>query len=131
MRRIFTLAILPLAAACATVPAPNAPSLAGTEWAFTAIDGAPPVAPDRAEMEFTADRLSATVGCNGMGGEWRLEGNRLVGGPYMSTKMFCENLMTQEAAVGALLDAGPVVMVSGGTMTLTTHAHSAVLRRSD
>lgn len=130
MKSLAAFAILPLATACATIPATTVPALGGTEWRFTAIDGTPPVS-DRAEMEFTAARLSATVGCNGMGGAWRLDGNRLVGGPYMSTRMYCENVMAQEQAVGALLEADPVVMVSGDTMTLTTLAHSAVLRRND
>ncbi len=105
------------------------PRLAGTAWRFTAIDGAAPVRLDRATMVFTEDRLSANVGCNGMGGTWRLDGDRLVGGPYMSTRMFCEGVMEQESAVGALLAANPTVVVAGDRMTLTAPGHSAELRR--
>lgn len=109
----------------------SAPQLAGTEWRFTAIDGAAPVRPDRATMSFTAERISANVGCNGMGGTWRLDGNRLMGGPYMSTKMFCDGVMEQERAVGDLLAANPNVAISGDRMTLTAPGHSAELARAD
>lgn len=108
-----------------------APQLSGTEWRFTAIDGTAPVRPDRATMAFTEERLNANVGCNGMGGTWRLDGDRLVGGPYMSTKMFCEGVMEQESAVGALLAANPTVVISGDRMRLTAPGHSAELRRAD
>jgi heat shock protein HslJ len=108
------------------------PRLSGTAWAFTAIDGYAPVRPERATMSFTDDRLSATVGCNGMGGDWRIDAeNRLIGGPYMSTRMFCEGLMEQEQAIGALLAANPTVTVAGNRMTLTAPGHSAELRRAD
>ena len=106
-----------------------APRLSATDWRFSAIDGAPPVRPDRAVMSFTQDRLSANVGCNGLGGHWRLDGDRLVGGPYMSTKMFCEGVMEQENAVSALLAANPTVIVAGDRMTLTAPGRSAELRR--
>jgi len=109
----------------------TAPQLVGSEWRFSAINGSPPVRPGRATMAFTQDRLSATVGCNGMGGTWRLAGDRLVGGPYMSTKMFCDGVMEQEGAVAALLAAKPIVAVSGDRMTLTAPEHSAELRRAD
>lgn len=132
MKKALALFALPLLGACTTMTdSGTASQLAGTEWRFTAIDGAAPVRPDRATMSFTPERISANVGCNGMGGSWRLDGSRLIGGPYMSTKMFCEGVMEQENAVGALLAANPTVTVSGNRMTLTAPGHSAELTRAD
>ena len=130
MIRLVTLAALPLLAACATMGYAETPQLAGTEWRFVAIDGQAPVS-DRARMAFTAERISATAGCNGMGGTWTMEGERLVGGPYASTMMFCDGLMEQERAIGALLAEKPVVSVTGDRLTLNSASHKAELVRAD
>jgi len=122
-------ALLPLAVAACMTPAADAPSLTGTNWRFTTIDGAAPVAPET-KLEF-AERLSANAGCNGMNGHWHLDGNRLVlEGPMISTRMFCEGKMEQEAAVNALLSANPTVELSGNVLTLKSAEHSAVLARN-
>ncbi len=120
--------ILPLAAcAFAAAGGPSSP-LAQTRWRFTAIDAVAPVAAG-ATLEFQAGRLSASVGCNGMGGEWRIERGRLIAGPFVSTQMWCEGVMEQERAVATLLAGGPEVKVNGTRMTLTSGGHSAQLVR--
>ncbi|WP_324262534.1 META domain-containing protein [Altererythrobacter sp. H2] len=130
MIRLATLAALPLLAACASTGYAETPQLAGTEWRFVAIDGQAP-ASDRARMAFTAERISATAGCNGMGGTWTIEGDRLMGGPYASTMMFCDGLMEQERAIGALLAEKPVLTVAGDRLTLSSDSHKAELVRAD
>ena len=122
------LASLVLLAGCAA-PAAGGSSLADSRWRFTAIDGAAPVADD-AHLEFHADRLGARVGCNGMGGAWRIDGGRLIAGPLISTQMYCEGRMEQERAVSALLSGGPTLSVAGDRMTLKSTAHSAELIRT-
>lgn len=126
--RSVTFALLPLAiAACATVSG-EATSLTGTSWRFTSIDGQAPVSTE-ASLRFD-EAVNASVGCNGMRGAWRLEGGRLrLDGPLVSTRMFCEGRMEQEAAVSELLSGSPEVVVDGDTLTLTAGAHSAVLTR--
>lgn len=115
-------------AACMT-PAADTPSLAGTSWRFTTIDGAPPAAAET-RLEF-AERLNANAGCNGMSAHWHLDGERLVlEGPLVATRMFCEGKMAQEGAVGALLSGSPSISLSGNTLTLTSAEHSAVLARN-
>lgn len=118
-----------VAAGCAAAPTGGtSPRLDGTRWHFAAIDGAAPVSPGAA-LVFHADRIGANVGCNGMGGPWRIERGRLIAGPLISTQMWCEGKMEQERAVSALLTSGPVVTVSGAKMTLKTGGHSAELTR--
>ncbi|MFN4113055.1 MAG: META domain-containing protein [Sphingomonadaceae bacterium] len=130
MIRLAILPALPLLAACAMMGNAETPQLAGTEWRFVAIDGQAPVS-DRARMGFTAKQISATAGCNGIGGTWKLEGERLVGGPYASTMMFCDGLMEQERAIGDLLAEQPMVSITSNRLTLTSASHKAELVRAD
>lgn len=130
LRAALPLLAAPLLAACAAMGYADAPQLAGTEWRFVSIDGQAPVS-DRAKMSLTADRISATAGCNGMGGSWTMEGDRLVGGPYASTRMYCEGRMEQERAIGDLLSEKPVVSLSGDRLTLTSAMHKAELVRAN
>jgi len=119
MRTIPILLALPLLlAGCAT----TAPALVDSEWRITAIDGAPPVG--EATLAFRAERLVASAGCNRLGGAWREEAGKLVVGPLMATRMFCEGKMEQERALNDLLSAEPAVARSGDRLTLKTTAHS-------
>lgn len=129
MRQVFLpLASLALLASCTTTEAgPSGPKLGDSEWRFTAIDGSPPVG--EATLSFQGERLSANAGCNRMGGTWRNEGGKLVAGPLMSTKMFCEGKMDQERSVSELLGSSPDLSVGADRMTLKTTAHSAELVR--
>ena len=120
----FAFALL---GACAAA-SQHQPGLANTAWRFERIDGAAPVS-ERARLEFRAERISATVGCNGLGGDWRIEGNRIVTGPFMSTRMFCEGLMEQERAVSDLLSASPRWRLAGDRLELEGAGHRAVLVR--
>lgn len=135
MNRFAKLAALsmlavPLLAACTTMSSAGAPQLTGTEWRFVSIDGAAPVS-DKAQLGFMADRISATAGCNGMGGNWSMDGDTLIGGPYASTMMFCEGLMEQERAIGQLLEEKPTVALAGNRLTLTSATHKAELVRAN
>lgn len=117
-----------LLGSCAT--APTAPEgLAGTRWTIVRIDGAPPVAPDKATMHFDDVRLGANVGCNGIGGDYRVEGGRLLAGPLMATRMYCEGpVWQQEEAVNALLSAAPEMQRTGSTMRLVSGGHALDLQ---
>ncbi len=76
-------------------------------------------------MRFDDTRLGANVGCNGIGGDYRVEGERLVAGPLMATRMFCEGpVWQQEEAVNALLSAAPEIQRSGSAMRLVSGGHA-------
>lgn len=86
--------------------------------------------PAKANMRFDEERLGANVGCNGIGGNYRIDGNRLVAGPLMATRMFCEGpVWQQEEALNALLSAAPQVQRSGNAMQLTSGGHTLDLER--
>ena len=56
-------------------------------------------------LKFEADRISANAGCNGMGGSYQTNGNRLTFGPIISTLMACPEpgVMERESLFGQIL----------------------------
>lgn len=131
MRLIALPILVPIAlltGAC-TVKAEPQQMLSETSWRFVTIDGKP-AASDMAKLEFHGDTLSANVGCNGMGGPWRIEGQRLVAGPLTQTEMYCQGMVwAQERAVGTLLSAAPRLGLDSDRLTLRSSGHAAELKR--
>ena len=104
-------------------------ALTGTRWTFVSIDGDDP-ASDKAFLQFREDGIGLSAGCNGVGGDWSIEDGRLIGGPYMSTQMYCEGLMEQEGALAALLEERPHITLMGERMALEGTGHRAQLKRA-
>jgi len=125
--------VLLLAAVCAgCVARPAAPDrLVESEWRFVKIDGYEPFRADGARVSFGDERISASVGCNTMAGEWRIEEGRLIAGPLAGTRMFCQgDVWEQEQAVAALLVAAPTLeWQSADSLVLKSSGHSAELAR--
>ncbi len=119
--------ILPLLASCSTA-GDAAIQLAGSKWAFVSIDGKPAVS-SRAILTIDAKRISANVGCNGLGGDLKIKRDRLITGPIIGTMMYCDGVMVQERQVGELLRQTPRYSVNGDKLTLTGTGHSAALTR--
>lgn len=128
MRKAMILSLTAALSACAATNAGGS-SLTDSRWRFVTIDGAAPVSAG-ASLSFQKQQLSANVGCNGMGGPWRVEGGRLIAGPLVSTRMFCEGRMEQENAVSAMLSSGPKLIVTGDRIILASGGHSAELVRT-
>jgi len=131
MRRVvFISLILSLATGCAAAKESHA-GLANSTWHFVSIDGAAPVS-GKAKLEFDGNAIAATVGCNGMGGAWRVESGRLIAGPLAQTEMYCDGpVWDQEKAIGALLAGAPQLEVETDTLVLKSSGHSAKLQRAD
>ncbi|MCJ2186071.1 META domain-containing protein [Novosphingobium beihaiensis] len=128
MKRLAALLILPvLATGCSD--SGNHSHLAQTSWRFELIDGQNPQSPD-AGMTFHNGKIGVQVGCNRLGGPWRVDQDRLVAGPLNQTESDCtESAWKQERAVGALLVATPRLNVEGDRMTLHSSGHTAELIR--
>ena len=127
----FLLLLAPaLALGACSASGPGASHLADSTWQFVAIDETAPVG-KMAMLSFEGDRIGANVGCNGMGGPWRVEDGRLIAGPLVQTEMYCEGkVWTQEKAVGALLAGAPTLEVTKDTLVLKSSGHSARLERT-
>lgn len=128
MTRSIALFALPLLAACTTVPQASA-NLTGSRWTFVSIDGQRPVR-DSAELTIAADRIGANVGCNGLGGDLKIEAGKLITGPMISTQMYCEGVMEQERSVAELLSASPAYFIEGNRLVIRSDKHVAELRRA-
>jgi heat shock protein HslJ len=122
------LMLAPPVAGCAAQAAGSG-QLAGSNWRFVSIDGEAPIS-QTTKLTFDGDRIGANVGCNAMGGDWRVEGGRLIAGPLAQTRMFCQGkLGEQEQAIGALLVAAPELALTEARLELRSRGHSARLER--
>jgi heat shock protein HslJ len=106
--------------------------LAGTNWTFVSIGGAPVAADRPTSLAFDAGRLIGSAGCNRFSGGYSIADRTLTAGPLAATKMACPGAgMTQESAFFALM-RGPVSLdfPSDGTLILTgSDGQTAVLKR--
>jgi heat shock protein HslJ len=122
------LLALTLLAACATSPMPEE-QLGPSKWRIATIDGAAPVSP-RAHIDFLPERISASAGCNGLGGTWSTMDGHIMAGPFMSTMMFCDGVMDQERALADLFRANPAFVLSGDRLMLAGGGHKVELRKA-
>lgn len=109
-------------------------SLADTGWAIIAIDGQAVRGEndDNYVIQFQSDRLSGRAGCNRFSGTYTRNGNRLMIGPLMSTRMACpEPAMGHERRAMQVL-SGPVTIEfpRGEILVITGNSGSIRLERS-
>lgn len=130
MRRFGILLALPaLIAGCSERG--DRSHLAETSWRFERIDGRRPATTD-ARLSFDESKIGVQVGCNRLGGPWRINDNRLFAGPLAQAELACPDpAWNQGNAVGALLVATPRMSVEGDRMTLQSSGHTAELVRVD
>lgn len=130
MRRLVLLLSLPaLIAGCSERG--DRSHLAETSWRFERIDGERPTTSE-ASLSFDNGKMGVQVGCNRLGGPWRMNDNRLFAGPLSQIEMACPDpAWHQGNAVGALLVATPRMSVEGDRMTLQSSGHTAELVRVD
>ena len=109
-------------------------SLIGS-WRLTAYGPAaspsPAVADTQAGLTFEEDgTLTGNGGCNGLGGEYTVEGNQITFGQIISTLMACDSpIMDQESAVVQVLTGTADFSIGGDTVTLTNNDMVLVLTR--
>jgi putative lipoprotein len=131
-RRLFliTSGVALLLGALTACGAPAGPSLAQTRWVLTGIEtgGAlqPPVAGSQVTLEFTADGVGGSGGCNSYGGGYTVRGNAISFGELAQTMMACERaeLMEQEGAYMAALATAKTFTLDGNTLTIATDGGS-------
>jgi heat shock protein HslJ len=129
LQQIGALTAFVLLVACTTADESGS-AIANSKWRFVTIDGQKPVS-SKAELTIGSDRIGANVGCNGLGGDLRIKGGKLVVGGVVSTMMYCEGIMDQERAVSELLSADPDYQIEDGRLVLRGGSHSAELERAE
>ena len=106
--------------------------LVGTAWALevvaTGTDAvSSPVAPG--SIGFAEDgTVSGQTGCNSFNGSYESDGTSLTFGPLATTRMACpDEVMAQETAVLAALEATTASAIDGPTLTLLDGGGATVL----
>lgn len=66
------------------------------------------------QLDFTADRVSVSNACNGIGGNYKIVDGHLFTGPLMQTMMACAEptLMQRETTIKNVLQARPALITS-------------------
>jgi len=100
----------------------TAASPAGHEYLAQAVTGHDLVEGTELRLSFDDDgRLSASAGCNTLGGTWAIDDGRLSVGDLFTTEMGCDGPRhAQDEWLGGLLSAGPTVTLDGDRLTLAT-----------
>jgi heat shock protein HslJ len=102
--------------------------LEGRTFLSSNIDGYSLVDGTQVRLSFAHDSISASAGCNQLGGTAAIDGNTLVVGDMMQTEMGCEQaLMEQDRWLGSLLQARPTLSLDGDTLRVTTADVTLVL----
>jgi heat shock protein HslJ len=115
---LFTLLML---AACA---GGNSASIEGT-WRLVSYGSPTEQTPAAADIdtsiEFNDGQVSGNVGCNGFGGQYEVEGDKITFSDMVSTLMFCEGPAgDQESATLAVLRDSATYVLDGNTLTITS-----------
>lgn len=131
MFRLVVYLACPLFIAGCTAGSDGGSHLSGSTWSFERIDGERP-ASQAASLTFSEERIGVQVGCNQLGGPWRMGEERLIAGPFTQTEMACPtSVWSQERAISSLLVAAPRIEITGDRMTLQSSGHTAELVRTD
>ncbi|MBI5088679.1 MAG: META domain-containing protein [Actinobacteria bacterium] len=99
------------------------PTLDGRSFLSTGATGFEIVSGSVIRLAFSDGTVSASAGCNQMGGAYRLTDGRLHVDSLSMTEMGCEQaLMDQDARLADLLTADPGLTLDGDTLMLTAEA---------
>jgi heat shock protein HslJ len=109
-----------------------ASTLAGTNWSVVAVNGRPVTGGGDYYVQFGDKTLSAKFGCNGMGGEYRLNGDHMTVANLEQTLMGCpEPAATFEREASVLLRSNiRVEKVGGARLRLVSEAGTIDLKRA-
>ena len=115
------LAIATLVGACgggSATPGPTAQTLDGRTFLSTTVDGPALVAGTVIRITFKDGNVSVNAGCNTFGGQYRIDGDRLVVGQIVTTEIGCQpNLAAQDQWVGGLI-GGATMGLDGNALIL-------------
>jgi len=122
-RLAIGLALLTLLGSLAACSGAGSPQLADRAFLSVAItDGGAAkalVAGTRIRIGFQDGNLSASAGCNSMGGPYRIEGGVLITDSLATTEMGCDaERHAQDQWLGQLLGSRPAIRIAGDELTL-------------
>jgi heat shock protein HslJ len=128
--KLLSLALAALAMLSQQPPA--APTIAGPEWVLVSLTGHEKAAIAGLERKVSAvfrdGKVAGSLGCNGFGGTYSIEGDRLVFGALVGTMMACpEPAMSIENAVRKALTGSVPFTLSDGLLTIQGSADTTLV----
>ena len=111
---VFLALVTVMAAACSfgSTDRPPAPALSDRTFLSTEVSGVALVPGSRIRLAFDQDEVSASGGCNTMGGPYRVAADRFSAPQLVSTDMGCEApLMQQDQWLANLLGNAKIAQV--------------------
>jgi heat shock protein HslJ len=130
---LLTLFVISLAiSACAAQESSEALIGAWKLSSYGPADAQTPAVPDtEAGLTFNSDgTVSGSSGCNGLGGDYTVDGDQITFGEFVSTLIACEDpIMVQEDAMHQVLNGTATYMIEGNTLTLTNNDMVLILTR--
>ena len=131
MKRFFALLIIGgfLLAACSASPSA---SLVG-EWKLVSYGDSTSLTPAAPGVDtsivFDSDgKVTGNVGCNGFGGEYKVDGGTITFREVMSTLMFCEGPVgDQETVTLAVISESATFVLDGSMLTITSADGNSVI----
>jgi heat shock protein HslJ len=130
---VAALVVAIVLAACAAPTQPNSsaeqPSLSGTTWTLTELNGAVPLPGHVPTLEFGTDgQATGNSGCNQYFGSYTVNDDTLNFGQLGSTMMGCEEpVMQQEMIFLETLGTSAIFTINGDTLTITTAADATLV----
>ena len=105
-------------AASSPPPSPIEATIDGRTFLSTRVDAATLVPGTRISLTFANGNLSASGGCNSMGGAYAIAGGRLSVAQMTTTDMGCDQPRMQQDQWLASLLSGATITLAGDTLTL-------------
>jgi len=91
------------------------------QWKLVSYNQTAAVPDVETSIEFKGGQMNGNVGCNGFGGEYKVNGDTLEFGSVMSTMMFCEGPVgDQEMAALAVFQETTTFLIDGNVMIITS-----------
>ncbi|MGH2543430.1 MAG: META domain-containing protein, partial [Ardenticatenaceae bacterium] len=107
------------------------PELASTAWQLVSLNGEPPIGDKPLTVAFESEgTVVGEAGCNQFGGSYTLDGNRLVVGRLVATRMACsepQGVMQQEGAYLDALENAATYQMTNGRLELLDAAGETTL----
>src|SRR5690242_16052835 len=134
----YLLTLLLVSLAVSACSAQNGTEASGSligGWTLTAYGttGAPTPAVQgtAAGLTFNEDgKVTGSSGCNGLGGDYSVEGNKITFGEFVSTLMACDDpIMAQEQAAHNVMNGTATYKIEGDTLTITNNGIVLVFTR--
>lgn len=122
-QRLILVTLLILSMTVLMIGCGGAPSLDGTDWVLTSLDGDSPVGGASFTLAFADGQMNGTAGCNLYFGDYDQSGNTLSIPMIGMTEMYCmdpQGIMDQEGVYLGILSRVNTFSVVGSQLRIDT-----------